>query len=103
MTETNSGWAPTHRSPRQGMDAWAAPDPGATPSSELEGHVEVQVAETAGEWARVRGENGWDGWVDGRLLEQLDSSGAPGDKRAYILLAVAVVVLIVIAVMGWTS
>ncbi len=85
------------------MDAWSDPDPEAAPSSELEGRVEVQVITTAGEWAQVRGANGWEGWVDGRLLEQIDTSGAAGDQRAYILLAVAVVVLIVLAVMGVTG
>ncbi|MDJ0954833.1 MAG: SH3 domain-containing protein [Acidimicrobiia bacterium] len=100
---SSAAWAATHRAPSEGMDAWSDPDPEAAPSSELEGRVEVQVITTAGEWAQVRGANGWEGWVDGRLLEQIDTSGAAGDQRAYILLAVAVVVLIVLAVMGVTG
>lgn len=101
MTDTVNRWAPTHRAPPEGMDAWANPDPGVEPSSEVEGKVQLQVIDTAGAWAKVRGENGWEAWVDGRLLEQLDP--ASGDQRAYILLAVAVVVLIVLAVMGVSS
>ena len=74
MTNVDSAWAPTH-----------------------------QVTETAGEWAKVRGGNGWEGWVDGRLLEQLSLPGEPGDKRAYTLLVIALVVLVIIAILGWTS
>ena len=96
-----AAWAATHRAPREGMDAWEVPDPGSAASSELEGRVEVQVVATSGEWARVRGENGWEGWVDGRLLEQLGDG--EGDRKALILLGVAIAVLIVLAVLGWTG
>lgn len=102
MTENTAGgvWAATHRAPREGLDAWTSPDPGAQPSSEVAGQVELAVVETAGAWAQVRGQNGWEGWVDGRLLEQIDTAGAGGDRRAYILLGIAVVVLVVLAVLG---
>ncbi|MCP3998604.1 MAG: hypothetical protein GY722_26570 [bacterium] len=103
MTDTTAEWVASHRAPREGLDAWTLPDPAASPSSELEGGVEVQVVETAGEWAKVRGSNAWEGWVDGRLLEQVDPSGAPGDQRAYVLLGIAVAVLIVLAIMGVTG
>ena len=96
-----AAWAATHRAPREGMDAWSAPDPTVGASSELEAKVEVQVVEVAGEWAKVRGENGWEGWVDGRLLEQL-GDGA-GDRKAFILLGIAIAVLIVLAVLGWAG
>jgi SH3-like domain-containing protein len=65
--------------------------------------VEVQVLESAGDWARVRGKNGWEGWVDGKLLEQLDPTGGSGDRRALILLAIALVVLLVLAIMGFVA
>ncbi len=98
-----AAWAATHRAPGEGMDAWSNPDPATAPSSELEGRVEVAVVTTAGEWAQVRAENGWEGWVDGRLLEQINTSDAPGDQRAYVLLGIAVAVLIVLAIMGVTG
>lgn len=100
MTDTTAGWAATHRAPDEGMDSWSNPDPAAPPVSELAGQAEVQVVGVAGVWARVRGQNGWEGWVDGRLLEQIDRSGAPGDQRAYVLLGVAIAVLVVLAVLG---
>lgn len=61
-------WRPTHVVPPQGMVAWAAPDPALDPVAQLAGGVELVVEETAGAWAHVRGSNGWQGWVDGRLL-----------------------------------
>lgn len=103
MTDNTGGWVATHRSPREGMDAWTDPDPAAAPSSELDGQVDVQLVDTAGEWAKVRGVNGWESWVDGRLLLQIDHSGAPGDTRAYVLAAIWVAVMVVLAVMGWAS
>jgi len=103
MTDAASGWTATHLTPREGIDTWIAPDPTVPPASELDGRVEVQVVDTAGEWAQVRGVNGWEGWLDGRLLEQIDPSGAGGDQRAYLLLALWAVVIVILAVMAWTS
>jgi hypothetical protein len=103
MTDVTGRWKATHRTPREGIDAWNSPDPAVAPASELEGRVEVQLMDTAGEWARVRGQNGWEGWVDGRLLQQIDVAGAPGDLRAYLLLAGWIVVLVIVAIMGLTS
>ncbi len=102
MTDTaqTSLWAPTHRAPPEGMDAWKMPDPSAGPGDELAGKVELIVLEEAGAWAKVRGENGWEGWVDGRLLEQLDPSGRDPDLRAYVLLGIALAVLVVLAVLA---
>jgi hypothetical protein len=62
--------------------------------------VDIQPAMIARVWAKVRGENDWEGWVDGRLLEQLDPSGRNPDRRAYVLLGVAVAVLVVVALLG---
>jgi hypothetical protein len=102
MTANATGaWEATHRAPREGLDAWTEPNPEAAPAGEVAGQVELQVVGTAGAWAQVRGQNGWEGWVDGRLLEQLDPES--GDQRAYVLLAVAVVVLIILAVLGLTG
>jgi hypothetical protein len=95
-------WIATHRVPRQGMDAWTEPDPALPPSADLEPRIAMQLVGTAGVWAQVRGENGWVGWVDGRLLEQVDGDNV-GDRRAFVLLAVAIAVLIVLAFVAFTT
>jgi len=65
---TQAGWAPSHKVPPQGMQAWAAPDPNGAVVATLGGHLPVQVTESRGAWAHVVCSNGWTGWVDGRLL-----------------------------------
>ena len=67
-TPTQAGWAPSHKVPPQGMQAWAAPDPNGAVVATLSGYLPVQVTETRGAWAHVVCSNGWTGWVDGRLL-----------------------------------
>ncbi|MDJ0925593.1 MAG: hypothetical protein QNJ77_13625 [Acidimicrobiia bacterium] len=99
-TTQGSSWAPTHRAPPEGLDAWASPDAAAPPTGDLEGGVELQLVEQAGAWVRVVGENRWEGWVDGRLLEQVDPSGKNSDQAAYVLLGVALVVLAVLAILA---
>ena len=59
----------THVVPPEGMPAWAAPDPATEPVATLAGGVELRVVGESGAWARVVGANGWEGWVDGRLLK----------------------------------
>lgn len=59
----------THVVPAAGMPAWAAPDPAAQPVATLAGGIELRVVGESGAWARVVGANGWEGWVDGRLLQ----------------------------------
>ncbi|MFJ9431919.1 hypothetical protein ACIRQY_19960 [Streptomyces sp. NPDC101490] len=58
---------PTHVVPREGLDAWEAPDPG-TPTAPLDAFLPVRLEERAGDWGRVRCSNGWTAWVDARLL-----------------------------------
>jgi hypothetical protein len=65
---SQAGWAPSHKVPPQGMQAWAAPDPNGAVVATLGGHLPVQVTEMRGAWAHVVCSNGWTGWVDGRLL-----------------------------------
>ena len=99
----NQPWVPTHRAPPEGMDAWASPDAAAPPGNELAAGVELQVIGEAGAWARVRGQNDWEGWVDGRLLEQVARSGKNPDLKAFILLGIAAVVLVVLAILSVTG
>ncbi|MFB6841336.1 hypothetical protein [Streptomyces sp. NPDC056361] len=58
---------PTHVVPREGLDAWEAPDPG-LPTSPLDAFLPVRLEERAGDWGRVLCSNGWTAWVDARLL-----------------------------------
>ncbi len=67
------------RSPNGGLPVWDSPNPQAAPRQTLPGRSEVDVLEEAAYgWTRVRWFAG-EGWVDGRLLEPLDT---PGDASA---------------------
>lgn len=66
-------WQPTHSVPAQGMAAWRSPDGTQPPITNIPGGVQLRVVETNGAWARVAADNGWTGWVDGRLLVALAS------------------------------
>jgi SH3-like domain-containing protein len=44
------------------------PDPTHQPEVILPAQLEVAVEDWIGAWAHVRTANGWQGWVDGRLL-----------------------------------
>jgi predicted lipid-binding transport protein (Tim44 family) len=63
-------WAPTHMVPAQGVGAWSTPDASSEPLTTLDPGLPVQVIERNGDWAAIVCENGWTGWVDGRLLEE---------------------------------
>lgn len=65
------GWSPTHRVPSNGLRSWDEPDPSLQPSTRLAARVELELAESRGDWARVVGSNGWTGWVDARRLESI--------------------------------
>jgi hypothetical protein len=64
-----SGWQATHVVPANGLPAWTEPNPDQPAATQLAGGVELSITERRGEWAKVAGENGWEGWVDGRELE----------------------------------
>ena len=68
-TDTGSPWAPTHRIPETGSDAWVTPDPTTPPAARLDPQLEVQVERREGDWAHIICENGWSAWVDARVLE----------------------------------
>jgi tetratricopeptide (TPR) repeat protein len=59
---------PTHVVPTQGMAFWSNPDGTQLPNGRLSPHLELMVVSASGAWALVRASNGWQGWVDGRLL-----------------------------------
>jgi hypothetical protein len=90
--------------PRGGLDAWERPDAEADPVTELGFGTGLQLIDTAGVWAQVRTDNGWMGWVDGRLIEVVGGAGEDnGDLRAWVLLGIALAVLVVLAVLGITG
>ena len=60
-------WRATHRAPPQGLRAWPTPDPNGAVTA-IPGNVELQVLTQTGAWAQVAASNGWQGWVDARLL-----------------------------------
>ena len=76
VTETQTGWTPTHHVPPAGMRAWAEPDPSLQPTTRLEPAVELVVSEQRGDWANVVGPNEWTGWVDARQLLQIGAAPA---------------------------
>ncbi|MFE6712785.1 hypothetical protein [Streptomyces sp. NPDC057695] len=76
---------PTHVVPRDGLDAWQAPDPG-LPTAPLDAFLPVRLEERAGDWGRVLCSNGWTAWVDARLLvtvpDDPPASGQPTARTA---------------------
>jgi hypothetical protein len=68
-------WAPTHRVGDEGLPAFTTPS-----SSDLVAMLDpglpLVVEERLGDWAHVRAENGWQGWVDARRLLSLTTMPA---------------------------
>jgi len=74
-------WTPTHRVPDEGLAAWTEPSPLATAHPPLAGGLDVVVLEWRGDWARVRCDNGWETWVDGRRLAPVTTSSTATTRR----------------------
>ena len=60
--------APLFLVPSGGIAAWLFPDATGLPALVLPPRLELLVESRHGPWAQVRSDNGWHGWVDGRLL-----------------------------------
>jgi len=69
-TDDLAAFTPTHVVPAAGMPAWSEPDPSLAPVATLAAGVELRVVAETGAWARVVAANGWEGWVDGRVLQE---------------------------------
>ncbi|MFJ5707469.1 hypothetical protein [Streptomyces sp. NPDC093105] len=68
--------------PRGGLSAWQAPDPG-FPTFPLDAFLPVRLVERTGDWGRVLCSNGWQAWVDARLLVTVpDDPPAAGSSLA---------------------
>lgn len=68
VDDDGSEFAATHVVPPSGVLAWVHPDPDEEPVATLAAGVELRVVGESGAWARVVAANGWEGWVDGRIL-----------------------------------
>lgn len=66
--EATPGFVPTHTVPASGLPAWAAPDPNTAAVANLDAWLGVQVVAWQGDWAEILCANGWQAWVNGRLL-----------------------------------
>lgn len=71
-------WAATHTVPAGGLTAWVEPDPSGTSIATLAGGLGVEVVERRGDWAHVRCDNGWTGWVGAAGLLPVEATTAPG-------------------------
>jgi serine/threonine protein kinase len=58
----------THLVPKKGLPAWATPDPTYPAVARLDPGLGIQLLTWWGEWAHIRCSNGWEAWVNGRLL-----------------------------------
>jgi hypothetical protein len=67
-----SGWAVT---PPMGLPAWGAPIVGPLHVM-VPPNLAVRVELRQGDWALIRAQNGWSGWVEARYL--LPMAAAPG-------------------------
>src|SRR5262245_51706752 len=74
---SNGAFTPTHTAPPGGMQTWSKPDPSSAPDNQLGGGLPVQLLEETVGWGHVRCSNGWECWVDARLLVRL---GAPAPQ-----------------------
>jgi hypothetical protein len=73
-----AAFAPDFAVPRDGLPAWAQPDPTSHLVGRLPGGEEVQVVQWLGPWAHALTDRGWSGWVDGRYLVPLVAPGQGG-------------------------
>ncbi|MDP1793353.1 MAG: hypothetical protein Q8K63_04365 [Acidimicrobiales bacterium] len=90
----------THTVPDSGLPTWPAPDGTATPGPSLEGKSRVQLLEHQYDgWARVRCDNGWECWVDGR---ELIVEAKTGDRVSPLVLA-GVAAVVVSAFLPWVN
>ena len=69
VTPGGSAFSVTHVVPRKGLPAWQTPDPTYPPVARLDPGLGVQLVTWWGEWAHIRCSNGWEAWVNGRLLK----------------------------------
>src|SRR5438309_7985058 len=68
-TSGTAGFHPDRRVPPRGVPTWPEPDPSLPKGERLAAGTSVEVLEELPDgWARVRREDGWTAWLDGRRL-----------------------------------
>lgn len=82
-------FVPGYAAPPGGMSAWTQPDGSAQPAAHIEARVELQLLERTGDWARIVCSNGWQAWVDGRLLAPVAPVAPAGPVATAMAPAVA--------------
>lgn len=75
--DTEQPWTPTHCVPPTGLAAFVKPTNEQSPAAELDGDLAVAHLEDQGAWAHVRCENGWECWVDAKLLVPMGTPWRP--------------------------
>jgi len=96
-------WSPTHTVPAGGLAAWANPDPSLPPVAVLPERVELAVEASSGDWAHVRAQNGWVGWVDGRRLIAVPAATAAEQWAAPVRLAATAAAATVVEPPRWSA
>jgi tetratricopeptide (TPR) repeat protein len=77
---TTAAWAPTHQAPPTGVAAYATPESTQSPVANLDGGLLLERLDTTGTWTHVRCENGWECWVETRLLVPLGTPWTPSHR-----------------------
>jgi hypothetical protein len=66
-----------YTAPAGGLAAWAQPSAAAPSIAHIEARVELHLVERSGDWAHIECSNGWQAWVDARLLAPVAATPAP--------------------------
>ena len=62
-------WTPTHTVSANGVTTYAGSEEGGAENGTIAAGADVQVLEQQGDWARVKGVDGREAWVDSRELQ----------------------------------
>lgn len=90
--------------PPGGLAAWDAPDPSRPSTAALAEGLPLDVLQRVGDWAEVRAENGWTGWVDARqLATPAAAETAPSAPSTSPLVVAGLAVALVGAFLPWVT
>lgn len=89
--------------PPGGLAAWDAPDPSRPSTVALAEGLPLDVLQRMGDWAEVRAENGWTGWVDGRQLATPTDDTMSAAASTSPLVVAGLAVALVGAFLPWVT